>query len=180
MPELFDLKLLSLNVDGITSKLSDYDFLEFIENFDIISLQETFMEKNIIPNDLFTSFIKPFFSPASKLSYQGRCSGGVIVLVKKYLERYVSKIITNHPNCILIKLSNVSFKDIVCIFPYVPCASSPFYNNQEIKNGITLLERCIYDIKLKYSDCSFLVMGDLNSRISNIQPVSECNIASRY
>ena len=179
MPQLF-LKLLSLNVDGITSKLADNDFLEFIERFDIISFQETFMEKNIIPNNLFTSFIKPLFSPAIKLSYQGRCSGGVIVLVKKYLERYVSRIIIKNPNCISIKLSNISFKDIVCIFPYIPCASSPFYNNQEVKNGITMLERCIYDIKTKYSNCSFLVMGDLNSRISNIQPVAECNIATRY
>ena len=77
-------------------------------------------------------------------------------------------------------MSNVSLKDIVCIFPYVPCASSPFYNNQEIKNGITMLERCIYDIKSNYPNCSFLVMGDLNSRISNIQPITECNIATRY
>ena len=171
---------MSLNIEGLIGKLSDNELISFIDNFDIITLQETFMLKNDIPTDVFTPFMSPFFSPATKLSHQGRCSGGVIVLVKKALEKHVSTICHDLPNCVILKLTNISDKDIICIFPYIPCESSPFYHNLEIKNGIIMLESCIYDLYSKHPNCSFMIMGDLNGRVSNTQPINECNIANRY
>ena len=171
---------MSLNVDGLSTKLHDQDLLNFIDKYDIVTLQETFMLNNDIPSNIFTPFMDPFFSPATKLSHQGRCSGGVVVLVKKKLANYISLISHDLPNCIILRLTNVSYRDIICIFPYIPCEGSPFYENLDVKNGVPMLESCIYDLYNKFPDCSFMVMGDLNSRISNIQPVNECNVATRY
>ena len=72
----------SFNVEGLLKKIEDSSFLDFVNRYDVISLQETFMLQNTLPADIFSNFIA-FFSPAFKLSAHGRCSGGVIVLVKK-------------------------------------------------------------------------------------------------
>ena len=172
---------MSINIDGLsTAKLNDNDFLCFIDRYDIISIQETFMLTNDIPSNIFSSFMSPFFSPATKLDEMGRCSGGVIVLVKKTLINYVSVIQHELPNCVILKFSDISHKDLLCIFPYVPCESSPFYNNLLVKNGVTMLESCIHELYTKNPNCSFMIMGDLNGRLSNTQPINECNIANKY
>ena len=144
-----DIKFCSFNIGGLVKKLEDSEFLNFIDKFDVISLQETFMPKNNIPHNSLSSFLPPFFSPAFKLSSHGRCSGGVIVLVKSYLKDYVSEVQTDCPNCIILKFCNVLKKDVICIFPYVTCSDSPFYNNFDTKNGITILERYLSDIFYK-------------------------------
>ena len=130
--------------------------------------------------DMFQDFLSPFFSPALKLSSQGRNSGGVVVLVKTFLKDYVTELKFDMPNCITLKLCNLFYKDIICIFPYVPCSSSPFYKNFEEKNGITILERHISDLTTIHNDCCLLLMGDLNARMSNIQPLDDCSLASKY
>ena len=59
----FQFKCISYNIDGLSNKLLDTSFLEFLENFDIICLVETFMANNDIPKHLFSSFSKPAFFP---------------------------------------------------------------------------------------------------------------------
>ena len=66
------------------SKIDDFSFMNFIDLFDIVCFQETFMLENVLPSNAFLSF-KNYFSPAIKLTKRGRCSGGVIVLVKNKL-----------------------------------------------------------------------------------------------
>ena len=175
-----DLKFCTLNVGGLRKKLDDTDFLQFLNDFDIVSLQETFMLNNDLLQDSFTDFMPPFFSPATKLSSQGRCSGGVIVLVKQNLKNYVSELQNKLPNCITLKFKNIFTNELTCIFPYVPCASSPYYNNLEIKNGIILLDNYLHDIYNENMNSSFIILGDLNSRMSNVQPICDCDIASKY
>ena len=175
-----DVKFYSFNIGGLVKKLEDSELLNFIDKFDVINLQETFMSSNNIPTSSLSSFLPPFFSPAFRLSSHGRCSGGVIVLVKSYLKDYISEVQTDCPNCIILKFCNVLKKDVICIFPYVTCSDSPFYKNLDTKNGITILERYLSDIFYKNSNCSFIVLGDLNSRTSNVQPIYEENTASRY
>ena len=41
-------------------------------------------------------------------------------------------------------------------------------------NGIHLLEDCIANLRIKNPNCEFILSGDLNSRISNKQPIIEC------
>ena len=55
------LNVVSYNVDGLFSKLSDIDFLSFIDQFDCVCLLETYMTDNIIPKHVFTQFLpRPF------------------------------------------------------------------------------------------------------------------------
>ena len=138
------------------------------------------MLNNEIDANVFSDFMTPFFSPGFKLSKQGRCSGGVVVLVKKYLQDYIVNLNTECPNCIILKLKNMLYKDLICVFPYIPCSTSPFYNGFENRNGINILESYLYDIYIDNNDCNFLILGDLNSRISNIQPIHECLTATKY
>ena len=75
-----------------------------------------------------------YFSKALKLSNStGRCSGGVVVLVKKCFLKsvVVTEISHDFHNIIALKLHNInttSFKkDVILISSYVPPCSSPYY-----------------------------------------------------
>ena len=49
------------------------------------------------------------------------------MFVKTFLNNYVSWLKFEIPHCIPLKFCNVFFKDLICIFPYVACSTSPFY-----------------------------------------------------
>ena len=59
---LNSLKIVSYNVDGLFSKLSDLDFLSFIDQFDCVCLLETYMIDNTIPKNIFKEFLPAFFT----------------------------------------------------------------------------------------------------------------------
>ena len=81
------------------------------------------------------------------------------MFVKTFLNNYVSWLKFEIPHCIPLKFCNVFFKDLICIFPYVACSTSPFYKNHAEKNGIVTLEGHISELETMYSDCSCLADG---------------------
>ena len=85
-----NLKIISYNVDGLFTKLQDFDFINFLESYDIVCLLETYMCDNVIPNNMFKSFLPVYFYPANLSSGYGRNSGGIIVLVKLKYKNIVS------------------------------------------------------------------------------------------
>ena len=174
------LTFCSFNIEGLLKKLDDPSFIDFVNRFDVISLQETFMSENVIPKDVFDNFLTHYFSPATKLSAHGRCSGGVTVLVKKYLVDYIQEVNTECPNCVILKLQDLFSKDVLCIFPYIPCSTSPYYNGFENRNGIIILESFLTIIINENPNCSLIILGDLNSRTADVQPIYDCNIAAKY
>ena len=76
--------MLNYNVNGLESKLHDQEFIDLIQKHDLVCLTETFMNCDI-EGELFNDF-NIYSAKAKKLSKQGRCSGGVVVLVRKYLD----------------------------------------------------------------------------------------------
>ena len=58
-----------------------------VEQFYLVSLTETFIDNNVDLSGVFVDYVK-FVCPALKLSYHGRRSGGVLVLVKKHISWY--------------------------------------------------------------------------------------------
>ena len=56
------------------SKLSDADWMAYVESFDFVTLTETFIDENFDLSHVFTDYFK-FVSPAIKLSHQGRTIG---------------------------------------------------------------------------------------------------------
>lgn len=78
------LRMLNWNIEGLCSKLSNGDFMEYICGFDVVCLTETFLDFKS-PLDCFPDF-RQFISPSIKISRQGRSCGGVIIMVKRRLE----------------------------------------------------------------------------------------------
>ena len=182
---MLKLNILSLNVDGLLGKLQDNDFILFLNSFDIVCLQETFMTNDSLPPHMFSSFTK-FFAPAHKLSTQGRCSGGVMLLIKSSLGIQCQRIEERSDNTIVVKLlfkqPQNSQKDILLVTAYVPPNGSPYYDRKSPyeKNGINILEDLVSYLKDNHSDCSVILCGDLNSRTDNAQPICESCDINRY
>ena len=76
------LSFLHWNVNGLLSKIQDSDFMSYLCTFDFVCIVETFVEE--IQSDVFVGY-NVFCKPAVKFTRQGRCSGGVICLVKMVL-----------------------------------------------------------------------------------------------
>ena len=53
------------------SKLSDADWMAYVERFDFVTLTETLIDENFDLSHVFTDYVK-FVFPAVKLSHQGR------------------------------------------------------------------------------------------------------------
>ena len=154
----------------------------FFKNLDIVCLLETFIDTDVLPDDLLPWFIR-YFSPALKLSAHGRCSGGAVVFVKKSLKYFCEIIKHDFDNIIALKLRNTCVegnRDISFVSAYILLYSSPYYNTVEYDNGIHMLEQCITELQTKHSQCSFILCGDLNDRTSCVQPLMECITASKY
>ena len=156
----------SWNIDGLLSKLDNADFINYVSSFDIVSLLETYIEHfetSLFPN--FTIFCKP----AVKLSHRGRRSGGIVVLIKTSLMKFVQEIHTEYDNAcaFIIDKRLLGFaKDVLLLCTYIQPENSPYYAKFNIDNGITLLEGLVADVVLNH-DGYVLLCGDLNARTSN-------------
>ena len=165
MPEKSCIKLLSLNVCGVISKLRCPDFVSFISEYDIIGLQETKTDETdqiSIPG--FETYI---FSREKLSNYR---SGGIAIIVRNTLMPYIKIDSNNKSN--LIKFFTISKEiygsksqyeeDLKCGIVYIPPSSSryshadPFFEIQnEIFNFLSENKHC-------------LLFGDWNSRCGNL------------
>lgn len=101
------------------------------------------MSTNEIPAYLFNSFCKPFFSQAFRLTTRGRCSGGVVVLIKHSLNNLINIIQLDHEfdNIIALKFTNIMpSQDVIFFFTYVQPYGSPYYDHVDFTNGIVKLK----------------------------------------
>ena len=146
-------------------------FIEYILNFDIVTLAETFVDK--VETNAFANY-DIYFKKSIKLTRKGRPSGGVICLVKKILKPYVKEIKckchTHHLYLLCDKSIFKCDKDILLICAYVHPQSSPFYNYYNIENGIACLEECISEMLIALPDVELLLFGDMNARTANKVP----------
>ena len=125
------VSFLSWNVDGLRNKLHDPDFLKYVSRFDIVCLVETFLQKPFLAPDILSDFVC-FSTPAVKLSHHGRCSGGVVVMVRKSLAGYVSKVECTIDHVVLLKINKSLFgteRDVVLVASYIPPTDSPYYRH---------------------------------------------------
>jgi hypothetical protein len=128
-------------------------------------LTETFVG-NDFDCDAFNDYCI-YTAKAQKLSYQGRCSGGVMVLVRKCFERFIERIETTCENIVILKLSKELLgtpKDVMHLSVYLPPSNSPFWKTTQNGYGHELIEVCIMNLYCKYQDFFLLLCGDLNSR----------------
>ena len=165
---------LTWNIEGLYSKIFDNDFIQFVSENDFVCLTETFLIDELKSDTFIDHDI--FHKPATKLSRQGRPSGGVICLTRKRFKPYIKEIKVDERNFVLLFIDKTLFnidKDVLYVGAYVPPEGSQYYNVLNIENdGISLLENCLVDKVLLDYDMYIMVNGDLNSRTSNVsQPI---------
>ena len=103
------------NVEGLSSKLKDRDFVSFVRSFSFVCLVETFLVD--FTSDVFTGY-KPFFQPATKLSKPGRPSGGVLCLIRNELFPFVRRLNVDVGNFVLFVIDKMLFglaKDVLYV-----------------------------------------------------------------
>ena len=156
-----------------------------VNKHDIVCLLETF----VIDINSYLHFFQDcdfFFQPATKLSENGRPSGGVIVLVKKKVTKFlcIEHIAHKFKNIVCLKMNlsniNANIGDTFFISTYLPPQNSPFYDFLSIENGFCHLEDFISYLYLNFSNFEIILSGDLNARIKDMQPVSDCDYFTRF
>ena len=119
------------------------------------------------------------------MSIFGRASGGVIVLVKNQINQLLNIECIDHDfdNLVCLKMKlrfSNDFKDVFFIITYLPPKSSPFYRVTNYNHGFELLDDFLSFIYSKFTHFSIIMCGDLNARVSYVQPVTDCDYNSRF
>lgn len=156
-------KVLSWNIEGLVARLIEPGFLDYLHGFDVCCLLETFTSEEFDFNYKFDNYTV-FHAPATKLSRQGRRSGGVVALVKKEMAQHIYSVPCDYNNIVIFRLCQMTESDLIIIAAYIPPADSPYYKGREIKCGIIFLEDVILQVQEKYPTASLLICGDFNAR----------------
>ena len=107
------------------------------------------------------------------MSQRGRRSGGVCVRVKTAVIQYITKVDISCDQTIFLKLDKELFaieKDILLAACYVHPQGSLFYNTVQYDCLLDELEQGLTSCIEKLGEINILVVGDMNSRVSNLQP----------
>ena len=131
--KLSHISIVAWNIDGLADKLNDDKFIEELTMHDICVLSETFLENNNITPPPGYIYFNAFRSTKHKNAKRG--SGGVLVLVKKSIQKYVSKISVIKEQFIWIKISKEltgHLNDTYCCCGYIPPQYSSYYKHHDI------------------------------------------------
>ena len=157
------------NVEHLAVKIREPDYLKFIDSFDIFCFLESFTVANFDFSIHFNDY-DVYHSPAIKLSNRGRVSGGVVVVMKKYLAKFVKQVECSFDHMLHFTFSKHLFgteKDILCSFIYVPPYSSPYYKGKDWTCQLSKLEEFFVQFLESKGDVTHLVFDDLNARIGD-------------
>ena len=163
------LKIGCHNVEGLSKKLCEDDYVEFVHSHDIFCFQETFTHENFDFSIYFNEF-EHFHKPGVKLNEKGRRSGGIAVLIKKTVSKFIQQINYDEGNILCFKVDKKATGtdcDIILIMTYIHPYQSSFYNDKDVESSLVYLEECITMVSERFTNLHYLIMGDLNSRIGN-------------
>jgi hypothetical protein len=123
-----------------------------------------------------------YVAPALKLSQHGRRSGGVLVLVKNKLNKYVQEISVEYANVIVLRLDRHIFNcpdDVLYISCYVPPYGSPFYEQRDTDCFIDEVDECLSELFYELGEnLGVILNGDFNARTARYQSNRECFLES--
>ena len=142
-------------------------------------LTETFLDSSFDYSDIFLDYVK-FHAPGKKISHHGRNSGGVLLLVRKVLEKCVKEIKMDCDNTIAIQINKDVFdldKDVILIACYVPPEKSPSYDDKLLKDGILTLEETLLQ-RFEKNELNLMIIGDMNARTGHEQ--ADLEVMSNY
>jgi exonuclease III len=157
------IKCLSWNVEGLTSdKKQTIDFVDFLCEYDIICLSESWTNSNSKID--IAGYSNPIHSFRKYQNRRAkRSSGGLIVYIKNSIRKGVT-LERNTIDCIIwIKLDKVFFNmddNVFICFTYIAPESSPVHNIYNVDIFIQLEQ----DILLFNDRGKIFLAGDLNCR----------------
>ena len=153
------LKMCSWNIAGAKDKLNRdrSEVKKFVDNFDILWILET----KLIKSTEISGFIS-YYNPSA----HGEHRGGILLLVKNCLRKYIQKVNMNYEGQIWLELSlypTISFGGV-----YIPPVDSQFFNQSLMANMNAHIEE-----KRKV-----VVLGDFNARPGH--PIIPNKIGNQY
>ena len=157
------------NNEGLFEKLGLNGVFEYINTLDIACLGETFTFATFDFSIKFGDFIV-MHSPAKKFNIRGRPSGGLVLLVRKTLERFITIVDTKISHVLCFKLAKECLntaKDLLCIGTYVHPADSVFYTDEDHDCTLEAIEQFMLDQLEEEEEYSYILMGDLNARMGD-------------
>ena len=153
---LENINILTLNVCGLKSKMKSPDFECYISKYDLIFLMETKLD------DLDQIFIDGFTLLTNNRKYKKRPSGGVAVIVKNTIVKYVEQLPLSFQDTIWVKIKKLFEKPIVMAAIYNPPENSRYADD----NLFDFKEKVVLDNDDK--TCSICLLGDFNARTANL------------
>ena len=98
----------------------------------------------------------------------GRRSGGLLLLVKKQLEKFVSKIELSVEHILALKISKefIYFdQDVVVVFVYIRPQGAVHYRDSDSNCHIAALDSCLLDTTERFPEAHIVFCGDFNASI---------------
>ena len=158
------LKFCSWNIEGLSGKLEDEDFLSTINSFDCITLVENWLNNNTVDVQGFYSFSK--FRQKSDKAW--RNSGGITVLVRSELRkgiRFLDK--ESSEQFLWWKLDKEFFhmkRDLFICSVYIPPQNSSRERRLDCDHFESLQQNIYRFSKLG----NIMLCGNFNARIGNL------------
>ena len=147
----------------VGNKLLNRDFLETIEECDVIGLAETHIHSRILDNLAIPGFSRIDYKirePHSK----GKCgSGGIALFSKEHISEFLAPIQNDNKDVIWVKIKKELLgeeRDIYLATIYI----SPNGNKENIVN---VFEKLRGEIEVFRSKGNIILQGDLNARTNN-------------
>jgi len=154
------LKVASVNVCGLLSKVICPEFLEFINKYDIVGLQETKIDEF----DESTVEIPGYkFMHKCRKKYMLK-SGGVGVYIKESLMNEVDVVDNSCDNCVMFYVKNivdVNVNKVLFCVCYIEPENSNYFDPD-------CFDKMQVDICKYGNDIPLVLMGDFNGRTGNL------------
>ena len=147
----------------------------------MICLLETWCGKDSDHDEICNVFLdyQPFILLGTKRKKQGRYSGGIIVLIKKGINKHFKRTKQKFKHGIIFDVQpNVCSHPVILIITYLPPEGAKTYGLEE-PNGVCILEKKILEVKRQYQHHHIIVSGDFNARTKN-QPVFIINDSANH
>ena len=154
-----ELKIGCWNIKGIKKKIMDKDFKQYICNFKILGLVETWLGEE---EEFTLTGFKGYFKGKTKKGLRGRKPGGIALMVKEE-KGTKSEIIQNKvEECMWVK---INIKNEVFIIGVV--YNQPSGSVYENKNFFNELKREVDELIERFDKSRLILMGDFNARIGD-------------
>lgn len=157
------LKVLSYNVCGLKSKVSDVSFFDLINKYDIIILLETFVseqEKDFIVSRFVNFKLK--FEFAVRHAKFGRAVGGKVLCIN--LQSIFAQVLK------FTEVQNFNVIEVGGSVQYYSCLILPVYLNYNFWDNDY---QRLYSFVVEHFNKNLIIMGDLNGRIAAEQGIPD-------